>query len=220
MNHSDDRDREVAELLESIRSGYHPPPPAPREEMWAAIRAELPAGRPDPSREDTQVVELDTVRRRHASWLGQTLRWAAAAAAVLVLGIGIGRRTATHPSGAATEVVTPKESVLNEAALEHLGRTESLLTMVRAEGRSGSLDPQVGVWARGLLTQTRLFLDSPGPTDPAIHDLMEDLELVLAQIVGVTEAEAKDGDRAQAELNLALHGLEDRNVLARIRAVS
>ncbi len=220
MNHSDDRDRETDGLRETIRSHYHPPPPTPREEMWAAIRAELPAVRPAPSQEGARVVELDAARRRRGSWIGRTLRWSAAAAAVLVLGIGIGRRTAPHSTVASTEVVNPKESVLNEAALDHLGRTESLLTMVRAEGRSGALDPQVGAWARGLLTQTRLFLDSPGPTDPAIHDLMEDLELVLAQIVGVTEAEAKDGDRARAELNLALHGMEDRNVLARIQALS
>ena len=48
--------------------------------------------------------------------------------------------------------------------------------------------------------------------------LLEDLELVLVQVVGVTE---HGGDRARtrSEMNLALDGLKERDVLPRIQAV-
>jgi hypothetical protein len=110
-------------------------------------------------------------------------------------------------------------SILRVAAVEHLGRSETLLRMVRADGRSGRVDPAVGTWARGLLTETRLLLDSPGKQDPAMRELLEDLELVLMQIVGVSRVDQADEPRMREELTLALEGIEQREVLSRIQAV-
>jgi hypothetical protein len=91
--------------------------------------------------------------------------------------------------------------------------------MVKSDARSGPLDADVGRWARGLLTETRMFLDAPDPGDPALRNLMEDLELVLVQIVGV--AGSKDeGGRARTELDLTLDGMEKKKIMARIQAVS
>lgn len=202
-------------LIEALREGYNTPPETPRDEMWQVVRAGLAGAT------GAEVVDLEARRRRR---FGPRVvaGWAAAAAALVVLGVGIGRMTAPdgEPAAVAHEIAPADGVVMRAAALEHLGATESLLRWVRAEGRAGRLDPEVGAWARGLLTQTRLFLDAGVTTDPAIVELMEDLELVLAQIVGVTEGTMDDGVRRRTELDLALRGLEDREVLTRIQAMS
>jgi hypothetical protein len=109
--------------------------------------------------------------------------------------------------------------VLRAAAVEHLVRTESLLTLVRADARAGRVEPSVGSWARGLLSQTRMLMDAQEDTDPAMAQLLGDLELVLVQIVGATNSDGVDSARARSELNLALDGMEERDVLPRIQAV-
>lgn len=204
------------ELSRLLREEYNPPPEVPRDEMWAAVSAGLESRK-------AAVVSLDEARGRRMARLGLPLAWAAAAAAVLVVGVGIGRMTA--PAGpplaeSATQApAEPDALVQRVAAVEHLERTEALLRMVRADGAAGRVDPSVGAWARGLLTQTRLLLDLPQGEDPAIQELLEDLELVLVQVVGVTEAAGGDGARAREELTLTLDGMERREVLSRIQAM-
>jgi hypothetical protein len=202
------------EVTEMLRGRYNAPPETPRDEMWAAIQARL-----EPRTVTVHSLEDARARRRTASW--RPLGWAAAAAAVLVLGIGIGRMSAPLPKATApvASAVAPNAGVQRAATVNHLGRTEALLTLVRADARDGRVDPAMGGWARGLLSQTRLLLDSPNTTDPAMRDLLGDLELVLVQIVRVTEVEGVDQGRARTEMNLALQGLEDRDVLPRIQAV-
>lgn len=204
------------ELSRLLRDGYNPPPEVPRERMWAAIEAGL-----EPR--EAGVIPLDRARRRRWTTVRRPLAWAAAAAAVLVVGVGIGRMTA--PGGAplaeapSVEPAAEGAPALRVAALEHLGRTEALLRMVRADGASGRVDPAVGEWTRGLLTQTRLLLDTSEEQDPALRDLLEDLELVLVQIAAVSDADGGKPARAREELDLALDGLERNEVLSRIQAV-
>jgi len=93
------------------------------------------------------------------------------------------------------------------AALRHLSRAEGLLTSVAV----GEVDEQVTNWASEILTTTRLMLDSPATDDPRMARLLEDLELILAQIVNTTE------DRKDAELRWIQQGLETNNVLPRLR---
>lgn len=205
-----------------LRDSYNPPPPTPRDEMWEAIQARMHP-------RETGVVEMAGERlKRQAAESARRVRpawwWAAAAAAVLALGVGIGRLTApgaapmafdegpVHAEGA-------DAGLLRVAAVEHLSRSETLLRMVRADGAAGWVDPAVGAWAQGLLSQTRLLLDVAAGEDPAMQELLEDLELVLVQIVGMTGAEAENPDRARSELSLALEGLERRDVLSRIQAL-
>ncbi len=212
------RDKEMEEMLTELREEYNPPPETPRDEMWSIIQARLGS-------EGSQVVSLETVRRSRVPPVRKTFGWAAAAAAVLVVGIGLGRFTApvgspaTAPGPDRTATMAPSPDILRAAAVEHLVRTESLLTLVRADARAGRVEPSVGPWARGLLTQTRLLMDAEGGVDPVMSDLLEDLELVLIQIVGVANAPAGDEGRVESELNLALEGLREREVLTRIQAV-
>jgi hypothetical protein len=222
-------DDEMNELVTGLRGDYNPPPETPREEMWAAIQPRLgrevaPAAH-DGGSDRNQVRSLEEARRARTRRFLGPLGWATAAAALLVLGLGIGRMTAPGTGPAAEVAVAkgedarPSSGVLRAAAVEHLVRTESLLTLVRADARAGRVEPSVGSWARGLLSQTRMLMDAQEDTDPAMAQLLGDLELVLVQIVGATNSDGVDSARARSELNLALDGMEERDVLPRIQAV-
>jgi hypothetical protein len=62
-------------------------------------------------------------------------------------------------------------------------------------------------------------MDAQGATDPVIAELLEDLELVLVQLVGIADDASGDRERVRSEMNLALQGLEESEVLPRIQAV-
>jgi hypothetical protein len=169
-------------------------------------------------------------------WRGSR-RWPAAkgwaaAAAVLAVGIALGRATAPESTtpvetaeatgpfedAPATDAgARPTPTALDFAAFQHLGRSESLLAMVRADAREGRIDPAVAPWARNLLMETRLLLDARRGGDPTLDGLLAELELVLSQIVGVTENGADEG-RMRTELDLTVGGMDQREVLTRIRA--
>ena len=202
------------ELTRLLREEYNPPPPTPRAEMWESIQAGLrDRGAP--------VLSLDRARARRQVVVRRSLSWGAAAAAVLVVGFGLGRLTApTTLADAPAATRSLDRNVMRLATTDHLERTDVLLRMVRADARTGRLDPAMGQWAEGLLTQTRLLLDSTESDDPAMRELLEDLELVLVQIVGVADTPDGNGARAQEELSLALKGLEENHVLSRIQAVT
>ena len=204
-------DKRMNDMLEELRGSYHAPPETPRDDMWAVIEAGL-AGAAAP------VVSMEDARRRLRPAWHRPAGWAAAAAAVLVMGVGIGRMTAPVGTTVAAAAFSSKERVVRTATAEHLGRTEALLTLVKADARGGTLDPVVGPWAATLLTGTRLLLDTPDGVDASTRELLEDLELVLIQIVVVTEAEEINGAPAGMELDLAMRGLENREVLPRIQA--
>jgi hypothetical protein len=216
---------EMDAILEQVRSAYNPPPETPRDEMWDVIQRALTA-RPDSDQAVLRqpaggpgVLSLEGARARRRPAFHTTAGWAVAAAALLVLGIGIGRMSAPTPVGESGMAESPNPTAMRLAAEEHLGNTESLLTMVKLDARAGHLDPEVGPWARNLLAQTRLLMDAPDDQNPAMRQLLEDLELVLVQIVGVADAGPHDAARTRTELNLAVQGLEDRDLLPRIRAI-
>ncbi len=203
---------DMDDLSRLLREEYNPPPEVPRDEMWTAIQGGLEPRIPG-------VVSLDEARRRRWAALRRAAGWAAGVAAVLVMGVAIGRMTAPAVGPVAEVPLGSDASILRVAAVQHLGRSEALLRMVRADAQRGRLDPMVSTWARGLLTETRLLLDSSENQDPAMRELLEDLELVLMQIVGVSAVPGEDDSRAREELSLALKGLERRDVLPRIQAV-
>jgi hypothetical protein len=62
-------------------------------------------------------------------------------------------------------------------------------------------------------------MDAQGSNDPVLEELLEDLELVLVQLVGITNGASGDPARFRSEMNLALQGLDENEVLPRIQAV-
>jgi len=188
-------------LLREAGQDYHRPPDTPREELWRRIQAAREA------------------RRRRVITIRPWLRWGLGVAALLALGIGIGRWTAigpraTGPVAALPALAEPSEGAAlayRVAAAQYLTRTEALLTGFRSEASAGAPDAQFAVQARDLLTTTRLMLDSPAAADPRLKGLLEDLELVLAQIAQL----AANGDRE--DVQLINQGLEQRSVLLRLR---
>src|SRR5438876_2696168 len=189
---TDDR---FEERLREAAQDYHRPPATPREELWrriAAARAE----------------------RRRVIVLRPALRWGVGIAAVLALGVAIGRWSATgSPTSSGVSGTGERTSafVYQLAAAQYLTRTEALLTGFRAETRAGVPTAQFSVQARDLLCTTRLMLDSPAARDVRLKSLLEDLEVVLAQIAQLPSP----GDRADVQsIN---QGLDQRSVLVRLR---
>jgi len=87
-------------------------------------------------------------------------------------------------------------------AVRHLSEAEALLTSFRTRTTADQqMDAQMGSWARQLLSNTRLLLDSPVANDPQRRPLLEDLELVLVQIVQLSPGNTPQ-DREMIEKTL------------------
>ena len=188
---TDDR---IDQRLRELARDYHRPPATPREELWARIAA---------ARADRRAAPRVLVLR---PWL----RWGLAAAAVLVLGIALGRITAPTRQVAA-QADSSGAVAYQIAATQYLTRTEALLASFRAEARTGRLDAQFAGQARDLLTTTRLMMDSPAARDPRLKTLLDDLEVVLAQIAQVPSG------RTGEDVDLITQGIEQRSVLLRLQ---
>jgi hypothetical protein len=115
---------------------------------------------------------------------------------------------ATGPSAPAQ---TPS-SAYQLTTVRHLSEAEALLTSFRTRSNSDQqMDAQLGAWARHLLSNTRLLLDSPVANDPQRRPLLEDLELILVQIVQLSPGTAPQ-DRELIEKTL-----QQEHVLTRLR---
>ncbi len=96
---------------------------------------------------------------------------------------------------------------------KYLGQTAALLIALPDRMHAGrAADQQFVTRAGELLTRTRLLLDSPAASDPSMRTLLEDLELVLAQVVRL-----EDG-HSRTELDLINQALEQRDVIPRLRS--
>lgn len=228
-------DDQFERVLGQLRESYNRPPDTPKEEMWSAIEVGL-------AEEDAgAVISLNRARDRQQRRRAATIRWtgwSVAAAALILMGIGIGRvSTASGPSQVATaddgtsvrpapEQPSPErptrpagnQAAFRFAAVSHLLKSESLLTMVRNDADAGRYDVAVGGWAAKLLTETRLLMDSPAATDPAIGELLQDLELILAQMARLSSDDAV-GARGREEMDLIARGMDRQEMLLRIQAV-
>ena len=100
-------------------------------------------------------------------------------------------------------------------AARHLSRSEVFLTLfrdaLRGEEPAAELSPAT---AQQLLVRNRLLLDSPAAQDPRMRRLLEDLELVLAQI-----AQLPTEDRSE-DTELITDGMEAGDVLTRLRSAT
>ena len=101
------------------------------------------------------------------------------------------------------------------AVVEHLTRSELLLTSFRSDAQSGNiarLDAQFASLARELLGTTRLLLATRRGDDAAITRLLQDLEFVLMQL----SQYANDGRRI--DLDAINQSLDRRNVIPKLRS--
>jgi hypothetical protein len=208
----DDREDRLDTLIRDAARDYHAPPATPRAEMWEAIRASREAAR-------TEVRPL-VVRPARSP-----LRLVFGIAAILALGIAIGRLTVPPRSGsvaapsqsaavpatespeAAAEQRARSEVATQVATDDHLTQVETLLTEFGTRPATTDFSAQ----AQDLLTDTRLLLDSKRVVDPKTRKLLEDLELVLAQIATLDPRE-KNRDR-----DLIADGLAQSHLRTRLR---
>jgi hypothetical protein len=208
MRHEDDK---LPERLRKAARDYNAPPELKRSElddMWSAIEAEAF----DMPRAES--------RESRAAWY--SLQRLAPLAAVLVLGVAIGRFALPREQGvvapvpvaeAATDSVAIPD-VYQATTTRYLGQATALLVALPNEsGSARGVAPYRGR-AHDLLLTTRLLLDSPAAADPRFRTLLEDLELVLAQVVRL------QADQSQSELELIRQAVEQRDVLPRLRTAA
>jgi hypothetical protein len=182
-------------FLHEVGQDYHRPPATPRDELWRRIVATRAAR---------------AAQRRRVILLRPAWGWGLGLAAMLALGIAIGRWTgSTRPASPAST-----DLAYRITADQYLTRTEALLTGFRAEGANDAAAAQLAGPARELLATTRLILDSPAAKDARLRGLLEDLELVLAEIAQLPAS----GDPESVQL--INQGLEQRSVLLRLRTAT
>ena len=218
----------LEEPMLSAAQQYHEPPPVPREEMWSVIASHRNAARAEDS--GTLPFRRPAVPpSRHRAvppFRRPAFRLGIGIAALLVLGIGIGRFTApgidanapragvaAAPAAGTADPAAPG-SAYRLAAERHLEQSELYLTLFRTSVRTGRTG-DIGIeTARELLMSNRLLLDSPASEDPRVRRLLEDLELVLAQIAQLPAA-SRDADA-----DYITEGMEAGSVLPRLRSAT
>jgi len=209
--------------LRELAGDYNEPPPPPREAIWQAIAESR--GRAADDRDSREHDDLTSRRRRKGLRLigSRPLRLGAGIAALLVLGISVGRFTAPTRDATPTRAATPSSAVtagassdeaLRVTAGRHLAQSETFLTLFRVSVRAGRPDEAATGTARELLLSNRLLLDSPAADDADLRRLLEDLELVLAQIAQLP------GEGARGDARLITDGMEAGSMLPRLRSVT
>ncbi len=214
------------DLMRDAAQTYRTPPKAQLDEMWKHIEATAFA---DGDEKTRNFVDGTVARPRRLvipRWVG--------IAATLVIGIGLGRLSmangrapsnvqSTVPNlatvaGANVSNVTNIDSGVvapyEAETSKYLGQTAALLIALPMEARAGRADEQFVARANELLNRTRLLMDSPAATDPQMQSLLEDLELVLAQIVRMQDSHNR------TDLDLINRALEQRDVIPRLRTAA
>ncbi|HEY3012093.1 MAG TPA: hypothetical protein VGJ36_05045 [Gemmatimonadales bacterium] len=212
-------DDRFEDLFRDSAREYNEPPETPREAMWAAIQAERAAEKAERAERAERKEAYRSFRRFTVRPFRsfRPLRWAAGIAAVLALGIGLGRLSVKHPpAGAAPATAVATTPRVSAAAYrlvttEHLSQSEAFLTLFRASVKTGGDERLASATARQLLATNRLLLDSPAARDGRTRLLLQDLELVLAEIAQLS-AQPRSRD-----LDLITEGLEQGGMLSRLR---
>ncbi|MGH7562349.1 MAG: hypothetical protein ACRENB_15170 [Gemmatimonadales bacterium] len=210
---TDDREDRFDEFLRTTAQEYHRPPEVPKEELWARIGAARRAAEVAEPKKQTLTLRPRTPVRRWS--VRPAFRYAIAAAALLAVGVALGRLSlpvadgpAGRPAAEAAGEVRPERAELATrlVAVEHLTEVDAFLTEFRS-GRGEFTGP-----AQGLLGTTRLLLDSRRVSDPRLHRLLEDLEIVLAQIATFDSTDRRN------ELDLIADGIAETQLRARLKS--
>ncbi|MEO8449920.1 MAG: hypothetical protein ABI647_09030 [Gemmatimonadota bacterium] len=170
-------DEQFDKLMSESVERYRVPPEPDLDRLWPAIEAAALSSRP-----------------RARPWL--------AYAAVLLAGIGLGyggsRLAPVSQTGGTVTAALPRaDGSIHQVgtggtpfvgiANDYLAKTTALLVAVASDLPSGQVAPSTVTQARHLLSTTRLLLDA-GVGDTRLRELLEDLELVLAQVVRFPDA--------------------------------
>jgi hypothetical protein len=206
-------ERFEAWLKEHAAEYHRPPAEVPREAMWQHI-VSTRGRRPHPVSHRRSIAGRSLIADR---W--SLVSYAVAASLLIATGIGLGywmRGTGGVAPAVVATALSATDSAIRSttyevASVQHLTAVEALLTSFRAEQRSES-DQALQRWARDLLASTRLLMDSPAGDDPVRHQLLQDLEFVLAQIVQL-DPNAPAADRAMVD-----RAINREQVLTRIRS--
>jgi hypothetical protein len=195
-------DEKFDEFLRRAASDYNAPRPPRSDAIWAAIE-------PDVAR---AIAPRSRFRRVRTLLVG-----AAAVAATLVLGVAIGRWSSRMPVAAPPPLAsaTQDSSAKGHAraiTLEHLAEAEVFLTTVRYELDSGLPDADRAARSRELLARTRVLLGASQTRLPEVARLLEDLELLLAEIAALPPA------GSSLDRSLLDESIRNGDVIPRIRA--
>jgi len=207
--------------MDEVMASYRVPPEPPLDEMWARIE-----------RVHFRKRGWHTSRRLHA-WLVPAMSMAAG----LLVGVGLGRyvmptrvwstgvgdTAATQglgtrasnvdsrtQTGAATLAGGSYAGTYGAVTTEYFGDAAALLRTLPTDANDRVTDGRFVNEAGELLATTRLLLDSPAASDPELRALLDDLELVLAQIARLRTT------RGDIELDLIASTLEQRDVIPRL----
>lgn len=196
------------EFLNREAKGYRAEGSPPADAIWRRIEGDV-----------ERAIRRDERRfTRHWPWIAS----GAGIAAALVIGIAIGRNShqpianGQQPIAKSTLSADSIRDIQGRiATLGHLAQAESFLTEVRADLKTGRNDPHRRERSRELLSRTRLLLANDAAGTPAVDRLLEDLELVLAEIAALPDSGAK----RKVDARLLSERLRVGTVIPRIRTV-
>lgn len=121
-------------------------------------------------------------------------------------------RRGAAPSAATTRPAPTTDAGYQLATVRFLTEAEAMLTSYRGATGDAKADAAMAAWARSLLTNTRLLLDSPAADEPMRRRLLEDLELVLVQMVQLSP------ETAARERALIEESLRNGQMMTRLRS--
>jgi hypothetical protein len=197
-------EKELERRLAELNQTWRIPRDPPLVEIWQEVEAQVyPPATP---------------------WRGRWSRTLLPLAAMLLFGFGIGqvapRLLRTPSSGAVRTASLPPNAPLDDArapfvgiAADYLERVTGLLVTLTDATRGGKAPGISIVQARDLLATTRMLMDSPQASDPHLQELLDDLELVLAQIVRLPSR------ATPPDVYLIDQTLNQREVLPRLRGL-
>lgn len=222
MTQHNDNLPELPAALRDVARDYNKPPElakADLDAMWTSIEAKAFTADIG-GRVSDRDSSVRTLARR---WFAP--RSVLPIAATLLLGVAIGRMSVGRQSNASAPADVTRRMTQVEARIvpgpyqattsQYLGQTAALLVALPAEWRAGGgrADPQFLGRAHDLLLTTRLLMDSPAANDARFRVLLEDLELVLAQVVRLQAG----GAQGRSEMELIRQAMDQRDVMPRLR---
>jgi len=199
-------DKELDRLLDRAATEWRVDHDPPLDDLWNGIES----------------AAFEAPRARRAPGWGMV---GIAAAAALVIGaLGgtyITRRGIIPPVVNTTTGLpgvyassAPANDPNQRAMGELLGRTAVLLAALPGDSVTTKIDPEISNEGARLLTTTRLLLDSPVASDARLRNLLQDLELVLAQVARLEPRHRKN------EMQFIQTAIDQHDIVPRLRSAA